>query len=608
MSSTPTCDTQRRDGDRRLHPRRRLDRLSYIDFGSDNGGMVIDISEGGLSFQGGGPFWKHQSLRLRFLLPGLSSKLIEATGEMLWANRTGKGGGLKFVEISDEARDRVRQWISMGESAADTTRRLNIFGAAETASATRRFPGDSRTAETKIVQADSVAKDAAGTAGSTRKAGASLAAPAAVPAAPRAIPVRSEVPPRRVERAANAVSSAEARAAGASSKASEASSASPAPHVPVAPQAANTREAANAGDPNASETSADAWGDESEGWDDTPAWTSGSTSPDSTDNAEGNTLATPSDDITKRALSLIAKAQSLTPAPAAPTVSASRPSWPSQPSRLDAQTPAASRSENNAAQQDAIAPPASEPPRAAPEPSRFASALVVSSKMRASSMPVEPAGKAEGKAPAAASETAGAAPSSPTRPPPTPAAPSPAAPNLIAPPPVALSPTASAAAAKPSASGAVPAAVLPAGAPELVMPEAPGTAARAQVSPVRAGEAASEASGAASAVLPAPQRVARVGVAAPTAPDTASLNPAAPQRRTFSFACRPRELLRRARLRRTSRPRQQRNWGTRSGIRGSSRAEMQEGVRFFTRPNAIRSWPALRSSWRRRDWPFCSPR
>ncbi len=334
MASTSTYDTQRRDGDRRLHPRRRLDRLSYIDFGSDNGGMVIDISEGGLSFQGGGPFWKHQSLRLRFLLPGLSSKLIEATGrDVVQANRTGKGGGLQFVEISEEARKPCAAVDFHGRiRRRRTARRLNIFGATETASATRRFPGDSRTAENKNHSGrQRCKKNAADTAKSTRKAGESLAAPQVVPAAPPAVPARSEALPRRVERASGyRFGGASASAARASSNASAASRGSAKFRLRLLAEGLGG--AANARDPHASETSADVWGDGIARKDGTirRAWTSGSTSPDSSGNAEGDAIATPSDDITKRALSLIAKAQSLTPGPTARTVSTTRPSQPIQ--------------------------------------------------------------------------------------------------------------------------------------------------------------------------------------------------------------------------------------------------------------------------------------
>ncbi len=65
--------TSRMGENRRMYPRRRIERLAYVDFGPDNGGMLIDISEGGLSFQGVGRMSKGQPLHLRFTLPGAGS-------------------------------------------------------------------------------------------------------------------------------------------------------------------------------------------------------------------------------------------------------------------------------------------------------------------------------------------------------------------------------------------------------------------------------------------------------------------------------------------------------------------------------------------------------
>ncbi len=116
--------TFRMGENRRMYPRRKIERLAYVDFGPDNGGMLIDIGEGGLSFQGVGRVTKGQPLHLRFTLPGAGSRPIEATAELVWSNTSGKGGGLQFVEITESARDQVRQWILGGvATASDSWRR-----------------------------------------------------------------------------------------------------------------------------------------------------------------------------------------------------------------------------------------------------------------------------------------------------------------------------------------------------------------------------------------------------------------------------------------------------------------------------------------------------
>ena len=109
---------------RRLYPRRKIERLAYVDFGPDNGGMLLDVGEGGLSFQGVGRVTQGEPLRLRFTLPGGGNRPIEVTAELVWSNTSGKGGGLRFTEITADARNQVRQWILGGPTAtSDSARR-----------------------------------------------------------------------------------------------------------------------------------------------------------------------------------------------------------------------------------------------------------------------------------------------------------------------------------------------------------------------------------------------------------------------------------------------------------------------------------------------------
>jgi TonB family protein len=120
MSFTPTPQAfgqQPKKENRRLHARRRIDQLTYADFGPGNGGIVMNLGEGGLSFQGIGAVRKGQVIRLSFKLPGTGSQ-IEACGEVVWSNDSGKGGGLCFVDLSDEARQRIKEWLANDDSSS----------------------------------------------------------------------------------------------------------------------------------------------------------------------------------------------------------------------------------------------------------------------------------------------------------------------------------------------------------------------------------------------------------------------------------------------------------------------------------------------------------
>src|SRR5438128_8256971 len=98
--------------ERRSHARRRLEGLVYVDFGSDNGAILIDVGEGGLGFQSVIPVSTEQSLVLKFKLPG-EAHPIEGHAEVAWVNESSKGGGLRFVELSADARAHIRGWTGV---------------------------------------------------------------------------------------------------------------------------------------------------------------------------------------------------------------------------------------------------------------------------------------------------------------------------------------------------------------------------------------------------------------------------------------------------------------------------------------------------------------
>src|SRR5580700_6657121 len=96
--------------DRRRHAR-RLTALNYIRLGTTNGGIVLNVGEGGLAFTAAEALVSEIIPRFLFQL-GDDPAWIEASGRIAWLNDTKKGGGVIFTEIADEDRDRIRRWIS----------------------------------------------------------------------------------------------------------------------------------------------------------------------------------------------------------------------------------------------------------------------------------------------------------------------------------------------------------------------------------------------------------------------------------------------------------------------------------------------------------------
>lgn len=112
VSSVPICAAQASTStDRRAHPRRRLDQLAYIGFGPDSGGVLLDVSEGGLRCQIVGAVIEGDMCHLKFALPGRHSA-IETEGQVVWSNRSKQGGGVRLLGLGADVRQQLQQWIN----------------------------------------------------------------------------------------------------------------------------------------------------------------------------------------------------------------------------------------------------------------------------------------------------------------------------------------------------------------------------------------------------------------------------------------------------------------------------------------------------------------
>jgi len=99
--------------DRRQQIRKMPDKFAFLQLERDDGGSVLDLSEGGLRFETfsavhqNGPvhFWFSLNLRDR----------IEAWGELVWINAA-KSRGAEVYGPLEEARAQIREWISRPSS------------------------------------------------------------------------------------------------------------------------------------------------------------------------------------------------------------------------------------------------------------------------------------------------------------------------------------------------------------------------------------------------------------------------------------------------------------------------------------------------------------
>src|SRR5271165_4080454 len=103
MSPTPTPE-------RRRNPRRKPSQLVYLEFGRENGGMIKDVSEGGMRFHLMNPVSVGQSLGFAVAID--ATRRIEGQARMVWTDSTGKSGGLCFTELSAASRQILQAWLA----------------------------------------------------------------------------------------------------------------------------------------------------------------------------------------------------------------------------------------------------------------------------------------------------------------------------------------------------------------------------------------------------------------------------------------------------------------------------------------------------------------
>jgi TonB family protein len=99
------------NADRRLCARKPVPSLVYVGMGENNGGIIVDISENGLAVASAAPLDADGFVPLRFQAPG-DNHLLEMNGEIVWISESKKRAGGRFVDLSEDARNRLKRWIA----------------------------------------------------------------------------------------------------------------------------------------------------------------------------------------------------------------------------------------------------------------------------------------------------------------------------------------------------------------------------------------------------------------------------------------------------------------------------------------------------------------
>ena len=96
---------------RRLEVRYNLPSISYVQVDEDNGGVVLNICEGGVSLQAVHPLADNRFLRLKFKLPD-SGIWVKVNGQVVWLSQSKTQAGVCFVDLPETVRAEIRDWVS----------------------------------------------------------------------------------------------------------------------------------------------------------------------------------------------------------------------------------------------------------------------------------------------------------------------------------------------------------------------------------------------------------------------------------------------------------------------------------------------------------------
>ncbi|MGH9514081.1 MAG: GAF domain-containing protein [Terriglobales bacterium] len=101
--------------ERRHSLRHKVNTPAFASFDGVTGGMILDLSEEGMAMQTMAPLEEHSRVPLHISL-GEPAVYLETTGYVAWADALGRAG-VRFSDLPDESRTRLREWLTSHASA-----------------------------------------------------------------------------------------------------------------------------------------------------------------------------------------------------------------------------------------------------------------------------------------------------------------------------------------------------------------------------------------------------------------------------------------------------------------------------------------------------------
>ena len=101
--------------ERRRCLRHKVNAPAFASFDGVTGGMILDLSEQGMSMHTATPLEPNRRLQLHLSLPEPATYL-DTEGYVAWADALGRAG-VRFTDLPEEARLRLEQWLTLNAKA-----------------------------------------------------------------------------------------------------------------------------------------------------------------------------------------------------------------------------------------------------------------------------------------------------------------------------------------------------------------------------------------------------------------------------------------------------------------------------------------------------------
>ena len=119
-TSTEYMDGLNAPAERRFYPRVTPPTPIYVAFGSNNLGVLHNVSENGFQVSTPGGLPLNSVFRVFLSLNG-ASKTITVTVRTVWTVDVAKRSGIQLLDLSDENREQIRQWVEFEMSRSENS-------------------------------------------------------------------------------------------------------------------------------------------------------------------------------------------------------------------------------------------------------------------------------------------------------------------------------------------------------------------------------------------------------------------------------------------------------------------------------------------------------